>query len=353
MVLQSLEKGESRARIAARETPPVLLWAAAGMCMVAFEVYVWMRWLTGSNLRPTDPGSDPISDWERAYYIGLQIAVPVLWALCMWFWVIKPWMRERRMTSDGMIAIACWAICIFDCIMNYTSLTLLYNSQFVNFGAWTTGSFPGWTQPNGNHLPEPIFVTIPGYVALVYSQVVFVCMLLRRAKARWPGMGILGAIGFVVLGLTLVDSIIEIFLIRSGVYAYPGGIREVTLFAGETYQFPLTEGFLFGGLAFGSVAVLKHFKDDKGSTFVERGVDQLRVGERSRTGLRFFAIFAYVHLMFLALYGVPNQWLATHSDPFPAGYPSYLTNGMCVYGDTRDQCPGPGVSIPRPENNPF
>ena len=68
---------------------------------------------------------------------------------------------------------------------------------------------------------------------------------------------------------------------------------------------------------------------------------------------RFAAVYGYFHLMFVVLYGVPQQWFATHSDAFPEGYPSYMLNGMCIYGDTGDQCPGPGVSIPRPLDNPF
>jgi Spirocyclase AveC-like len=142
-------------------------------------------------------------------------------------------------------------------------------------------------------------------------------------------------------------------LIRTGVYMYPGGIRGVSLFAGETYQFPLTEGFFFGGLGVGSLAALKHFKDDRGYTFVERGVERLGLSVARQTLLRFLAIFGFFHAAFLLLYGVPNQWLATHSDPFPQGYPSYLLNGMCVYGANGDQCPGPGVLMPRPANNPF
>jgi hypothetical protein len=49
----------------------------------------------------------------------------------------------------------------------------------------------------------------------------------------------------------------------------------------------------------------------------------------------------------------PNQWLATHSDPFPDGYKSYMENGMCASGADGRTCPGPGVPMPRPENNPF
>jgi hypothetical protein len=59
------------------------------------------------------------------------------------------------------------------------------------------------------------------------------------------------------------------------------------------------------------------------------------------------------------LYLLPNMWLSTHSDPYPIHYkdgkplPSYFINNMCVYGDQRNECPGPGVSIPRPVNNPL
>ena len=155
--------------------------------------------------------------WQFYVTHAIQIIVPLLWFVCMWFWVIKPWRREGRMTSDGMMAIACWMIFVYDCIMNYTQLSLLYNSHMVNFGAWTYGIFPGWTQINGNLLPEPIFITIPGYMVLVYVQVVFICWLLAKAKMRWPNMGLGGTLAFIILGLTIVDSLIEILLIRTGI----------------------------------------------------------------------------------------------------------------------------------------
>jgi hypothetical protein len=332
---------------------PVVVWAVVGALLIVFEASIWIRWVGGPHFVPTAPGADVISAAQQAYFTVLQIALPLLWAICMYYWVLRPWYRERRMTNDGMMAIACWTIVIYDCVMNYTSLSLLYNSHLVNFGSWTTGWFPGWTQPLGNLLPEPIFVSLPGYMCLVFSQVMFCCWLLRRVQARWPHMGSLGALLFIVVGITIIDSVIEIMLIRTGVYVYPGAIRGVSLFAGETYQFPLTEGFFFGGLGVGSLAALKHFKDDRGYTLVERGVERLGLSVARQTLLRFLAIFGFFHAAFLLLYGVPSQWLATHSDPFPQGYPSYLLNGMCVYGANGDQCPGPGVLMPRPANNPF
>jgi hypothetical protein len=334
-----------------RRARPVLSFAGVGAVLLAFEVYVLARWITGENFKPTPPGPDPIPSGEQAVLTFMQIAVPIGFAVCIWFWIVRPWRREGRLTTDGMFALAAGMIFFWDMCMNYTSITLFYNSHLVNFGAWANGAWPGWTAPGGNLLPEPILIVVPAYTCLVFSQVMFILWLLRKAKARWPAMGWGRTIAVIVVGLTVTDTIVESTVLRMGVYAYPGGIRGLTLFAGETYQMPLTETFFFGGLGFGAIAALMHFRDDKGRTVVERGMEQVRFGQRGRQVVKFLAIFGAVHGAFVVLYMVPCQWLATHSDPFPAGYPSYLTNGMCASGSDGRTCPGPGVPMPRPANN--
>jgi hypothetical protein len=322
--------------------------AVLGGLLLAFELYVLARWVLGPNFRPTDPGPDPLPATTSALLTTLQVAVPIGFVACMYLWVVRPWRREGHLTTDGMFALAAGMIFFWDMCMNYTSITLFYNSHLVNFGAWANGAWPGWTAPGGNLLPEPILIVVPAYTCLVFSQVMFILWLLRRARARWPGMNWVGALAVIVVGLTVTDSIVEATVLRMGVYAYPGGIRELTLFAGETYQLPLTESFFFGGLGFGAIAVLMHFRDDRGRTVCERGLDRVRLGAKGRQAVKFLAVFGVVHAAFVVLYMVPNQWLATHSDPYPAGYPSYLTNGMCQAGADGATCPGPGVPMPRP-----
>jgi len=129
------------------------------------------------------------------------------------------------------------------------------------------------------------------------------------------------------------------------------------LFAGHTYQVPMSETFLFGGLGLGAIACLSYFRDDHGRTVVERGLDRVKTGARGRQWIKFLAIFGAVHLAFLVLYFMPQQWFATHSDAYPKGYKSYMINGMCEYpggsgaAQTREvagvPCAGPGVAIPR------
>jgi hypothetical protein len=332
---------------------PIVAWATLGAIFFVFEWYVLGSWVFGPHFVPTDPGPDQISRAQEIFFAAFQVVIPLAMIICLYFWVIVPWRKNGRMTSDAMLALAAAMIFFWDMCMNYTSVQLLYNSHMINFGAWANHAWPSWTSPKAHLLPEPVFVTIPGYTVMVFGQVMFICWLLRKWVARRPQTSGLQVIGVIIFGLFVIDSIIEVMLIRTGIYAYPGGIREITLFAGETYQFPLTEGFFFGGLGLGSMAILKFFKDDRGQTFVERGADKLKLSPFKTQWVRFFAIFGFCHSMFLVLYMVPNQWLATHSDPFPENYPSYMLNGMCVSGVNGDQCPGPGVAMPRPENNPL
>jgi hypothetical protein len=331
-----------------RQSRPVLVWAVIGAAFITFEVVVLVRWVFGPNFKSTPAGPDAVSSGQQALYIAIQIAVPVAAVVCLDFWVVRPWRREGRLTADGMLAISGAMVFFWDMSMNYTSVSLLYNSHLVNRGAWADGAWPTWISPNASNLPEPLFVSIPGYTALVFSQVVFILWLLRKAKARWPNLGLFGIIATIFVGLTIVDTIIETLLLRTGLYAYPGGIRSITLFAGHTYQLPLSETVLFGGLGLGAIAVLSYFRDDRGHTLVERGIDVVKLSTKGKQLVRFCAIFGAVHAAFLVLYMVPQQWFAVQSDPFPPGYKSYMINDMCASGGDGATCPGPGVPMPRP-----
>jgi uncharacterized membrane protein len=302
---------------------------------------------------PTDPGPDPLPPVMGQFIFWVQIVAMLMGAFAFWYFVIRPWIREGQLSTTGMLYIAWLTLFFQDPMMNYTSATVLYNSYMVNLGTWTLGSTPGWTSPNGNNLPEPLLLIIVGYTIIGYSLCFPVLAMLNKCKERWPSLSKFRLALIGIATLAVLDTIFESLLLRTGVYAYPGGIRELTLFAGETYQFPLTEGLTYGGLTIGMTMVLLLYRDDKGQTFVEQGIEKLRIGKAGRQWVKFLALFAYVHISMFVVFTIPNQWLATHSDPFPEGYPSYMINGLCAYGVDRNQCPGPGVMMPRPENNPL
>jgi hypothetical protein len=341
---------------AAARPRPVLYLAAVGALLLAFELFVLARWATGPHFTATPTGPDRISSTTRTLYALLQAAVTAAVIPCFWFWVIRPWRRAGHLTTDAMFTLAGALLFFWDMCMNYTSVGLFYNSHLVNFGAWANGSWPGWTSPHGNLLPEPVLIVMPAYTCLVFVQIKAVLWLLSKLKARFPQMGVPSTVAAIVLSLFLTDTIVEGLFLRTGTYAYPGGIRALTLFAGHTYQLPLTESFFFGGLGLGAIATLMHFRDETDParpTLVERGLDRVGISARRKQAVKFCAIFGAVHLAFLVLYMVPCQWLATHSGRFPKGYPSYMTNGMCSSGADGRSCPGPGVAMPRPRSGPL
>lgn len=331
-----------------RPVRPVLWFAVVGSLLAAFELLVLVRWAIGPHFKATPTGSDHISSEYHAFLIALQVVVTALIVPCAWYLVIRPWRREGHLTTEGMFAISAALLFFWDMSMNFTSVTLFYNSNLVNFGAWANGSWPGWTSPGANLLPEPVFIVLPAYTTLVYVQVIFVLWLVRKAEARWSGLSRGTTIVCLIVGLTITDTIVEGAVLRTGVYAYPGAIRQITLFAGRTYQIPFSETFFFGGLGLGAIAAMLHFRFRDGSTLPERGLALVRASDRNRQWIKFAAVFGAIHLSFVILYVIPQQFFATHSGPFPHGYPSYLVNNMCQAGATGHECPGPGVLIHRP-----
>lgn len=329
--------------------PAVVFWGCVGIALLAFEITVLATWMLGPHFVPTDPGSDPLPDSTRIAGLVAQAAAVSAGIAFLYTFLIRPWRQTGALDTVGMLSIAWACMWFWDPMMNYTSPHLLYNSYLLNFGSWTLGSTPGWTSPNGNLLPEPLLIVIPGYPVLCLGSVLLTNWLLQRFM---PASSKLQKVGVALLVLFVADTLIEVCLIRTGLYVFPGGIREVTLFAGRPEQFPLTEA-LFCSLGWTATLLLLLYRDDQGLSFVERGVDRLALKSSSKKWLRLFALIGYTHLATLLLWVVPNQWLGTHSDPYPEGLPSYLTNNMCVYGPQRDQCPGPGIAIPRPADNPF
>jgi hypothetical protein len=339
--------------VAQRPTPSVVRWAWLGGAILLFIVFVLTRWFLIGNAVPTDPGPDALPDTSRQFIFWVQLVAMLLGVAAFLWFVVVPWRREGRMTTTGMLYI-CWLTLFFqDPMMNYTSASVLYNSYMVNLGTWTLGSTPGWLSPNGNRLPEPLLLIIVGYTIIGYSLCFPVLMLLNKIKEWRPDVSKFQLAVSGIITLMVLDTLFEALLLRTGVYAYPAGIRAITLFAGKTYQFPLSEGLCYGGLTIGATLVLLLYRDDKGQTFVERGIDKLRLNRGARQWVKFLALFAYVHGSMFVVFTVPNQWLATHSDPFPEGYPSYMINGMCAYGVHGDECPGPGIMLPRPRNKLF
>jgi hypothetical protein len=60
VVTESLGDVASLGTKAAPKSKPVRIWAIAGGAILAFQLYVWIRWIAGPNFERVPPGpSDP------------------------------------------------------------------------------------------------------------------------------------------------------------------------------------------------------------------------------------------------------------------------------------------------------
>src|SRR5258708_1209284 len=103
---------------------PVKVWAFLGAAILPFQLYLWTEWITGPNFKrvPTGPIQPPEA-MKIAIWSFLSLGF-VLAAAAIWWFVIRPWRRERRLTLDGMLTIS-FALAYFqDPLFNYSGTWL-------------------------------------------------------------------------------------------------------------------------------------------------------------------------------------------------------------------------------------
>lgn len=310
---------------------PVVGWAVVGVGFLVVGGWAMSAWVISGDAYATRPvGPEEIGASTRALAWVLQgasvgsgvVAVVYLVNACRW---------ERRITWDTMVALGFLSAYWQDTLINYTRPLLYFNSCLVNLGSWDP-HIPGWQTPGARDTPGPLLLTLPMYLWMFMGFSVLVCALARRIHRRWPGIGMPGLFGAGVLAVGLVDLVLEAVLIRSGLYAYGGVIRELSLWGGRPHQFPLYESLLVGVLG-SAIGVLRFTRDDRGLSVIERGADRLGDGARRATSLRVLAFCGFVNAIFLAATAV-FIGLGFFADPTPR-YPSYLTNGLGVVGGDR------------------
>ncbi|WP_319437284.1 spirocyclase AveC family protein [Mycobacterium sp. RTGN5] len=330
-----------------KKVRPVVIWATAGGLVLALQIYVWTRWVTGPYFVrvPQGPSDPPM--YMKTMLMVNAAAMVVLLPLTIYWFLIRPWVRERRFTLDGLLFVSCALFFFQDPFLNYVNTWCTYNTWLWNRGSWSS-HVPGWVSPEapGRQVAEPLLINATGYGMVMFFAIAG-CWLMRRLKNRWPGMSNLKLILATYAAAIVLDFVMEAgFMLPFGLYTYPGAIRSVSVFANTYHQWPIYEGLMWGGVMT-ALACLRFFTDDRGRTIVERGLDQVGGGFAKQQFIRFLAIFAFTSSAFFFLYNVPAQWIALHSDPWPADHlkRSYFNGGIC--GDGTDvPCPDPTLPMP-------
>ena len=147
------------------------------------------------------------------------------------------------------------------------------------------------------------------------------------------------------------DFVIEgLFLMPMGLFTYPGAIQALSVNAGTYYQWPLYEGLMWGGVQAG-LCCMRYFTDDRGRTFVERGLDRVRGGFVTTAAHPLPGDLRRVQRVLLRVLQHSGAVLCHAPDPWPDDIlkRSYFLMGICGEGH-RPALPRP-CAIPMPLTN--
>lgn len=332
-----------------KSVPPVTWWAAAGALILAFEIFVLTRWISGPLFHTVPVGPTPVPTYMKVALTVFQVTSIPLALLCGYLFVIRPWRRDGKLSVDGAFTIAFATLWFQDPLSAYSGHWMTYNSWAINFGSWLN-SIPfalGKAAP-GAMLVEPILIMPGVFVWLFVVAMVCSCAVMRAAHSRWPQLGPV-RLGLICIAVSwIVDFIFEgLIFMPLGVWEYPGG--HFNVFSDTYHRYPLTEMVTAGGF-FGVVAMLRYFLNDRGETLADRGLQSLRASDRTKSLLRALALIGVLQTGMFVVYNIPNTWTATHSSEWPADLQkrSYFTDGICGAG-TDQMCPGPAA--PQFRNN--
>jgi hypothetical protein len=333
-----------------RRAKPVKIFAFLGVIWLALIVYSWTQALMQGHLHAAPTGPSPLPTWMRVSLTTWQLLFPVIFVVTGWHFLVKPWRRERRLTSDGVMFLSFPSLWfLMDPQQNYLRTTVNFNSHVVNIGC-PQCHVPGWINPHADRFPEPL-VGMLIYGGPIFLGAVVCCAIMRRAKRRWPHLGPLGLVGVAVGCMASADLIMELGWVLTGFYTYGGVIKQFTVFHGHFWQWPLYEPLMWGP-TWAGFACIRYFKDDKGRSLAERGVDQIRTTPSKQAGLRLLAMVGALNTTMFILFALPNQWVAVLVNSYPSDVQSrsYFTNMMCGPG-TDTACPGENVPIPMGNNS--
>ncbi|BBY83415.1 hypothetical protein MPUL_45730 [Mycolicibacterium pulveris] len=307
---------------------------------------MWIAWLLDGPTQVTqfqDP-SDFTFKAARVMEWGMGIAF-----VAMVVWLVRRCIRERRLIFDAKLFIAGICVIWLDAWTNFVAPIWLYNSNFTNV-APPTAYIPGVINPAMKDMPFPLLFHAFNYPVALLGAAIVVSGVLTQLRRRFPQARIGVLLLLCVLFGIAFDFVYELFMMRTGMWAFPGTPDELSLWGSQPNKFPLLE-LLPAGMAFATFGALRFFRNDRGEHLSERGVANLP--PRWRTTVSLLATIAVVNLVWIVLCTI-QVISGFYADPYKPLSPALLANicdgplegGGERVGTPYGPCPEQGARIP-------
>jgi hypothetical protein len=329
---------EQVATDAGRARPPgtVVLWACGGAILVTLAVTCWARWLASPQARPVDPGPDPYAfGWVIRLTEGISLSVFVL---LLWHTLLRPAFRSRTVTLDGKLFLGGFFASVLDVLCQMFNPTWAINAHSLNLGTWAA-VFPGFAAPQGERWAWSLGWCMPAYIWLGVGAAIVGCGYLDVLRRRLPRVSAVALYAIVLVTFMVVFGCLATAWNRTGVYTYISSPNVLTLWAHTTHRLPVTE-LLFISAYCLMFTWLRDSRDADGRCAVDRDVDALRLGAKSKSLLSTLAVIGWAGFTTLAAYQIPNDWISMtgERDSIPV-LPSYQRGSVYCGQPGKPLCP--------------
>jgi len=326
------------------ETTPIKWWAFLGALILAFILYIWGKFLlTSAGSVTILHALIPDDEWRVSAFRTIEVCAVVAGILTLYFSVWKPYRREGRLTTSALV-ILCMPFMIFwDSTANALLPWWAWSHYWINIGNWAP-LIPGVINPTIGQNGEPLWLLL-GYMWGLGYPILLCAMLMRWWKQKYQKTSAMGIFFVGMMGGIIYDLVLEIPFTAIQGWTQFGAPRYLSIFPGTLWQISIPEIIGWGGMC-GLCANVLYWTNDKGQTFVERGVEKLKCSDAAKTGLRYLAFLAIFQVIIIGWYVIPGNLASLYgSDPLP-NTPAHVIMGHCGEG-TDYHCPGPGVPILR------
>ena len=320
---------------------PILWWATLGAGFLALQLYVLASWVLSDDFKPVAPGPDALSPTGTIAMWGVAVSF-IGAAIGGAAWIGWTLLRGRALSTVQILMVGCGTCLWQDATINLLRPVALYNTHYPNMGSWAE-HIPFWFSPNGVLNAQPLTFQSSLYFVMIPTWVLTAYWVMKAARRLWPRLVMPQLFLIAMAFITVAQTGAEVAMVRGEIFAYGGVIRDLSVFAGTRWQFPVYGAFLWS-IGTVSLGALLFRRDQAGRTAVEQGIERLDLGTGASNGLRCLAMAGAANLAILAYY-LPFMFVSLYSDPWPTDFPSYFSNGICG-AETGYACPDPALPIP-------
>ena len=316
--------------------------AIIGVPVLAWNAWTVIAWLVDGPTAVRGFSDEGSVSWYAAKAIEIGV---VLASLAVVVYLVRNCRRAGQiLTLEVMYCMVGATIFWSDYGMNTVQPIFQASSNFINVNN-TCGHMPFVINPDCGRGPEPIVFFLLFETFLCLPLAIGVSKVVTRVRGRWPTLSTAQLFGL-VMGIGILLSLSEIIMLALGIWTYAGP-QWMSFSPGHGTQYhPVV--LLQTGMFSGLMCAIYIFRNDKGQTIAERGLE--RHSPRRRKVITLMALYTCVQFTTWIPANVPLITMSFYQDGWPK-LPAHLLNDVCDStgaGETRyGPCPGsPGYRLP-------